>query len=161
MAVFLFVSIAILAFWGFADKTKFRAMFPILITAVFLRFLDHYVLIDWFKLWVMHGEGWRTIWIPMLANLTIWSTAAYFYIQFLPRPYHPKGKHFVLLSLYTALFVLVMCGYMRALLYFQVLSMRDSWTLWHSALNQYVYFLLIYVIYRWLTQPVRGGASHV
>lgn len=155
MAVFLFISIAILAFWGFADKDRFRAMFPICISAVFLRFLDHYILIDWFKLWVMHGQGWRTIWVPMFANLTIWPIAAYLYIQYLP-----KDKSFFRLFLHTIPYVVVMASYLRTLMYFQVFDMQKGWTIWHTAGNIFFYFYIMYGVYRWLTKPQRGGVTN-
>ncbi|ARU63598.1 hypothetical protein CBW65_23225 [Tumebacillus avium] len=156
MAVFLFVSIAILVFWGFADKGRFRAMFPVWMSAIFVRFLDHYIVIDWFKLWVLHGQGWRMIWIPMLANITIWPIAAYLYIQYLP-----KSRNFFRLLLHTLPYVVVMSGYLQILTYLKVFDMQKGWTIWHTFVNLFFYFYMMYGIYRWQTHPVRGGVTNV
>ena len=84
MAVFLFILLAILLFWAFADRKKFRAFIPITITSIFVRFLEQFIVIDWFHFMQVCAEGGMKFWAPILADLTVWPISGYLFIQYMP-----------------------------------------------------------------------------
>ena len=84
MAVFLFILLAILLFWKCADKEKFPLFFPLTITAMFLRFLEQFILIDWLELMQVEAAGWLKLWFPIFADVIVWPISGYLFIQYLP-----------------------------------------------------------------------------
>lgn len=143
MAVFLFDSIAILLFWKLADKSLVRELFPMMMMSLFVRFLDHFILIDWLKIWTIFGPPMMQFWIPVSANLTVWPVALYFFFQYLPQ----KRR-----LLYGALWVAIMLMYLQMLKWFHVFTMGEKWNMFYSAGAVSLHFLLMYGTWYWLTQ---------
>jgi hypothetical protein len=143
MAVFLFDFIAILLFWKLADRSQLRTLFPLMMMSLFIRFLDHFILIDWLKIWTIFGPPMMQFWIPVSANLTVWPVALFLFFQYLPQ----KRR-----LLYSALWVAIMLMYLQLLLWLHVFTMGEKWTMFHSAGAVSMHFLLMYWAWYWLTQ---------
>lgn len=151
MVVFLIEILAILFFWKFADLSKARILFPIALTGAFLRFIKHYIVVDWFHIWEIHVSQRMELLLPISADLTIWPVVCYLFIQYLPE----KGK-----LLYGTLWVGIMLVYTQALLFFDVITMKKGWNLGTSALVYVVYFTLVYLTWRWLNQQRQTCKKH-
>jgi hypothetical protein len=147
MAVFLFDVLAMLLFIAFADFSRFRPLVPVLITGVFFRFLEHFIVVDWLELWRIKGAVWRKLWLPISADVTVWPVACYFFIQYIPQ----KGR-----VLYGAAWVAAMLVYLQLLVWTDVIFMK-GWNLFYSAIIISLYFTLIYFLWEWLKQAEGKG----
>ncbi|MFC4767606.1 hypothetical protein [Effusibacillus consociatus] len=143
MSVFLLEILAILIFIKWADLTRIRELFPLVLTGVYARFLEHYIIVDWLHIWKVHGSKWMDLWIPITADLTVWPVICYLFVQFLPE----KRRW-----LYGGMFVAIMYTYLQILLWRDVYSIKQGWNLWISPVGDSLYFLLIYLTWRWLRQ---------
>lgn len=137
MALFLIELLAILFFWKRADFSRMKELVPIVLTAMYLRFLEHFIVINWLKLWKIHSTGSGQLWIPLSADLTVWPIASYFFIQNLPS----KGR-----LLYGAKWVGIMLLYLQLLMWFNIFSIKKGWNVGISALVISLYFTLIYFL---------------
>lgn len=151
MAVFLYEIIAILIFWRFADRSRLRELLPVVLTGSFLRYLEHYVLIDWLQIWTLPGPPWKELWLPITADLTIWPVSVYLFVQYLP-----SRKRW----LYIAFWSLMMTLYLKSLKLLGVLSKGEHWTIYHTYLVVTSYFWIIYLVWRWLRQEQGGARQH-
>lgn len=141
MVVFLIEAAAILAFWKLADLTRARELFPVIITGGFIRFLEHYLIVDWFQFWEIHGPHWQQLWVPVSLDLTIWPMVFYLYIQYLPE----KNR-----LLYGTLWVGLMLFHVESLKVLKVMSMQKGWHIGYSAMLVSFNFVFIYVIWNWI-----------
>jgi hypothetical protein len=143
MAVFLFDLIAILLFWKLADKSRMRELLPLMMASMFVRFLDHFIVIDWMHIWTVFGPPSFKFWIPVTANLTVWPIALYLFIQYLPN----KRRW-----LYGAVWVAVMLMYLQTLKWLHVFTMGEKWNMFYSTGAVLLHFTLMYWTWYWLTQ---------
>jgi Mpv17 / PMP22 family len=141
MAVFLFILLAILLFWAFADMKMFRAFIPLIITSIFVRFLEQFIVIDWFQFIHVCAEGEMKFWSPIMANLTVWPVSGYLFIQ-----YMPKRRRL--------LYALGWCGglilYLHMLKWTNLIKLTPKWYLYLSPLTVGIFFGTIYAVWRWL-----------
>ncbi|RXT08775.1 hypothetical protein [Ammoniphilus sp. CFH 90114] len=136
--------ISLIIFLKFADFNRFRELVPIIFTGIYLRFLEHYIVIDWLELWHIHGAKNSALWLPISADLTVWPIVAYFYIQYLP------SKR---VGVYTLLWSLLMFGYLQLLFKIDVVSIKKGWHPILSALFMIGYFTVLLQIWKWLRGP--------
>lgn len=141
MAVFLFEIIAILLFIRLADKSRLRELAPLIVTGIFVRFVYHLIVIDWLQLMKVPGSTSMRLWIPISAELTVWVTASYLYIQYMPR------KH---LGLYAACWIALMVAYMHALRLLHVIKFENGWNITYCAISIALFFVLLWQLWRWL-----------
>ncbi|MGZ4105939.1 MAG: hypothetical protein ACXVDE_00965 [Tumebacillaceae bacterium] len=145
MGVFLFDVTAILLFWKLADKSRMREMFPVMTTSVFVRFLEHFIVIDWMHIWKVFGTPMMSLWIPLSANVTVWPVAGYLFIQYLPE----KRRW-----LYGLCWVATMLMYLQLLIWFHVFTMGPHWHMFKSFGAVSVHFTLMYWVWYWQTQQL-------
>lgn len=145
MITIAFEIIAILIFWKLADFTLKKQFFPIVMTAIFLRFFEHYLLIDWFKIHEIKGGKHAQVWLPMSANLTIWPISAYLYIQFMPK------KHKLLYGLAWAF---MMTFYLQILVWFNVITFTKGWNIGFTYIVVSVNYFIIYRLWRWISKGI-------
>ncbi|GAX88932.1 hypothetical protein [Effusibacillus lacus] len=141
MAIFLFEAAAILLFAKLAELRLLKRLVPLLLLAIFIRFFEHFLLVDWFHLWKIHGPKWMEIWLPITADLTIWPITCYLFIQFLPE----KGRLW-----YCGLWAGIMLVYLWTLKWSGVFSMQYGWAMGISSVVVFLYFVLLLVTWRWL-----------
>lgn len=143
MAVFLFDILFLIVFFFMADKKRLNEFFPVIISGVLLRFLEHIFVIDWFQIWKIHTNGMIHFWIPISADVTVWPVACYLFLQYLP-----ANRRFLYAGLWTGIMFL----YLMTLLKLGVFDMTKGWKPIHSVFVIYLYFSLILLIWKWL-QP--------
>lgn len=141
MAVFLVEGLAILIFIKFADWKRFSELFPICLAGVLLRFLDHYIIIDWLHLWKIPIDGWLAFWVPISANITIWPIFCYLFIQYLPT------KHRFTYGFFWLAGILL---YLKMLETFNVFKIVKYWNFFFSFVNISIFLFLIYQLWKWL-----------
>lgn len=147
MGVFLFDTIAILLFWKFADRRRLKEFLPVIITGIFLRFLDHYIIIDWLKIWKVYGSTMSArLWIPMSANMTVWPCANYLFLQYMPQKHR---------WLYGLCWVATMISYLQCLKWLHVFTMGNVWNNWHTFGMLTIYFAQVYWTWYWVTGQKR------
>ncbi len=151
MITVLFDLIALIIFWRFADFTRIKQLFPVAMTGVFIRFLQHYIMIDWLHIWEVHGPKWKQLWLPLSANIMIWSVVCYLFIQFLPK----RRK-----ILYGIMWVFIMLAYLKILTWAHVFTMQKGWTIGRSFIALCFYFIMIYVVWRWLSYKPQKDTAH-
>lgn len=144
LVLFLFELMALLIFILFADLKRFKELLPIALTGVYLRFLDHYIVIDWLELWHIHGTDNSVLWLPMSADLTIWPVVTYLYIQYLPN----RNLWWYIVAWATLMYL-----YIQILFLVDVFSAKGGWKSIHSALFMIVFFSLLLMIWRWMRKP--------
>jgi hypothetical protein len=135
--------LAILIFWRWADFSRFKELLPIMLTGSYLRFLEHFIIIDWLKIWKVYGSEEVTLWLPISADVTIWPISCYLFVQAVSNP-----KRWFL----GLLWIPIMLLYLKILVWVDVFSMHKGWHLGHSALLVSVYYALIYLLWHWLRQ---------
>lgn len=136
--------IALLIFLKLADFKRFRELLPITITGVYLRFLDHYILVDWLEVCRINGSKNTVLWLPLSADLTIWPIVSYLFVQYLPE----KNN-----GLYTLLWVGLMFGYIQIIFWANIVTATDSWNPVFSAFFMLLFFTLLQQIWNWLRKP--------
>lgn len=143
MAIFLFEVLALMFFWKLADISRFKELVPIILTGVFIRFLQHYIIVEWFQFWDFPGAKWKMIWIPISADLTFWPVVSYLFIQYLPKERH---------LLYVSIWTIGMLVYLQVLMWLDVFSFRKGWNLGFAGIMMFLWFGAIYLVARWLSQ---------
>jgi hypothetical protein len=144
MILYFIELISLIIFWKFADFKRFQELIPIMFTAAFLRFFDHYIVIDWLQLWTIKGHP---IWTPFSANVTVWTVAVYLFIQYLPL----SGR-----LAYGLAWVALMLGYLSIIKWAKVISFRVHWNLGYSFLVLCGYFTLVFLVWSWLYPEKQG-----
>jgi len=144
MEVFLYAGLAILLFLFLGDKRQLRHQLPIVITATFVRFLEQFFVIDLLKLWEINGPHWMQLWLPIIADVTIWPIAAYFYVQYLP-----NSKRFW----YTLGWAVALSLYVYSLNLFGVIRYREDWFRYFTILLILGFFAIVHVVWAWLLGP--------
>ncbi len=144
IVLFLLELIALLIFFKFADLKRYRELLPIVFTGAYLRFLDHYIVIDWLELWEIHGALNSVLWLPMSADLTIWPVVTYLFIQYLPQ----KKVWLYILTWSTLMYV-----YVRVLFWVDLYSAKGNWHPIILAIFMLVFFTLLLIIWNWLRKP--------
>lgn len=153
MAVFLFILLAILLFWALADRNMFRAFFPITITSIFVRFLEQFIVVDWFRFMQVQAEGGIRLWAPLFANLTVWPISGYLFVQYMPK------RH-------RLLYAMGWCGalvlYFHMLKWSNVIKVTPDWYLNVTPFTVGMFFGTVYAVWRWLypTASEERGAAH-
>ncbi len=144
VVLFFFELMALLIFFKLADLKRFRELLPIVFTGVYLRFLDHYILIDWLELWHIHGTLNSVLWLPMSADLTIWPVVTYLFIQYLPK---------IKVWIYILSWSVLMYVYVRVLFWIDLYSAKKGWLPIYSAFFMLSYFSLLFLFWKWLRKP--------
>ncbi|BCJ86798.1 hypothetical protein [Effusibacillus dendaii] len=147
MSVFLFDIVAILVFVIWGDRKRLRELMPTVMTGIYFRFLQQYIIIDWLQYWEVHGTESMKTWLPIIADITVWPVVSYLFIQYCP-------KRFKLL--YGAVWVCLMFLYKKGLEWLHIISMKPGW---HEALGFFtlcLYFSILYFVWVWLQKrPIK------
>ncbi|MTI86063.1 MAG: hypothetical protein FH756_19740 [Firmicutes bacterium] len=141
MVILAFSSLAILSFALFANTKRVKEFLPVIMTGVFLRFLEHYIVVDWLRLWTVKGSHLMHLWLPIITDLTVWPVACYFYLQYLPRKR---------ILLYGAIWAGIMLTYLICIHLLGVFGFRDNWNWGITIIVLCAYFSLINVTWKWL-----------
>jgi hypothetical protein len=103
--------------------------------------MQHLVVIDWLHFMQVAAPKALRLWIPISAELTVWLTASYLFIQYMPKKLH---------VLYGLLWVGVMGLYMQALRLLNVITFHKGWSIAHCVLLIGLFFLGLWLLWRWL-----------
>jgi|GEM_PF-2679251 hypothetical protein len=142
MLVLVFSFLAILIFALLADRKRAREFFPVIITGIIIRFLEHYIMVDWLGLWTFRDSH---LILPVTADLTLWPVAYYLFLQYMPCK--------SILS-YITTWVVIMLTYLGSLKALGVISFQDIWIWAVLIFLLCTHFSLIAVIWKWLRNGI-------